>query len=261
MAKPIADTLAERRRELPLPEGSRKSGFGRRFDELRENLSVVEKILRDREGFFVEIREGVGLRAKIRAMLVACMVFLTVFGFVMGLSHPHKLHAIMSMMKVPFLFLMSLAICTPSLHFFNIYFGSQQSASQMVALMLVGLSISSVFMCAFAPIMVFFLATSFDYAFYKFLNLTVLSVGGAIGIVFFRHGMRIVTEADNKQGLATRRLIFFVWVFVYGFVGLQMAWTLSPFIGDPNQPFILFQRSGSNVYTMLLSGIGKILGL
>jgi hypothetical protein len=49
-------------------------------------------------------------------------------------------------------------------------------------------------------------------------------------------------------------------MFVYAFVGSQMAWTIRPFIGAPGTPFELFRQLGGNFYTNVLQSIGEILG-
>jgi hypothetical protein len=42
------------------------------------------------------------------------------------------------------------------------------------------------------------------------------------------------------------KMVFRVWVLVFGLVGAQMGWVLRPFIGDPNQPVSFFRdRQGS----------------
>src|SRR5262249_3401972 len=47
-------------------------------------LTIIESILRDRQAFFLEIRRGQDLQAKMRAMLVSSIAFLALYGAVMG---------------------------------------------------------------------------------------------------------------------------------------------------------------------------------
>ena len=49
-----------------------------------KDLSVIETILRNRYHFFVEIREGISLPEKMRAMLISSIAFLALYGAVMG---------------------------------------------------------------------------------------------------------------------------------------------------------------------------------
>lgn len=225
---------------------------------LRE-LSIVETLLRNRRDFFVEIREGVGVRDKIRAMLLSCVVFLAAYGAVMGGAHS-VFQSLASAVKVPVLFLATLAICVPSLHYFNILFGSRQTIEQTLALILTAVSTTSVLLFSLAPITLFFLLTSPQYEFFKLLNVAFFALAGGLGIAFLRLGMRIVTESEGDAGVGSRRTVFFIWVLLYGFVGSQMAWTLRPFLGDPTKEFILFIQLGGNIYADIARTLAALLG-
>lgn len=221
-------------------------------------LTIIETILRDRWRFFSEIREGVEVSGKIQAMLLSCAVFLAIYGLVMGASHSIP-QAFSAMVKLPILFLLTLAICAPSLHFFNILFGSKQTILQTIALILTAISTSSVLLFSLAPITLFFLLTSSGYQFYKLLNVVFFAIAGLLGAVFLRQGMRIVTELEGDEGLQTRRTIFYLWVLVYGFVGSQMAWTISPFMGNPADSFMLMKPLGGNVYSDIFESLRQLL--
>ena len=222
-------------------------------------LTIIETILRDRGPFFNEIRDGVNVREKITSMLISSIAFLAIYGAVLGASHSLP-QTLSSTVKLPLLFILTFFICAPSLHFFNVLFGSRQSAAQTIALVLTGISTTSVLLFSLAPITLFFLISSNEYYFYKLLNVVFFAGSGLLGMVFLRQGMRIVTEGEGADGIHTRRLIFAMWVFLYGFVGLQMAWTLSPFIGYPDKPFMLFKQVGGNVYADILESFLQLLG-
>jgi hypothetical protein len=222
------------------------------------NLAIIEIILRNRQTFFNEIRDGIDIDGKIQAMLVACFAFLAGYGFVMGASHS-LLQAVVALIKLPVLFLATLAICASSLHFFNILFGSKQTLLQTVALILTAISTTAVLLFSLAPITLFFLLSSSQYDFFMLLNVVFFAVAGALGVMFLQEGMRIVTEAEGDTSIQTRRMIFALWVILYGFVGSQMAWTLSPFIGSPEKAFILFNPSDGNFYTYVLESLRELL--
>jgi hypothetical protein len=224
-------------------------------------LTVIESLLRDRELFFGEIRDGKAVRQKIIAMLFSCFVFLAGYGAVMGAAHSFPQTAA-SFLKLPTLFLATLAICAPSLHFFNVLFGSNQTGTQTVALILTAISTTAVLLFSLAPITLFFLLSSSEYVFFKLLNVVFFVIAGGLGAMFLRQGMRIVTETgdDQADSLRARRLIFAIWIVLYGFVGSQMAWTLRPFIGQPDKDFILFSHSHGNIYTDVIESLRALLG-
>lgn len=226
-----------------------------------EQITIIETILRNRRKFFTEIRQDIDVFPKIRAMFLSCLLFLAIYGGVMGAAHS-PMQAGASLVKLPMLFLATLAICAPSLHFFNILFGSQQTIKQTLALILTAISTTSVLLFSLAPITFFFLISTSQYGFFKLLNVIFFIIAGVLGVVFLRQGVEIVTEReDEAEGIKTRRLIFVIWVLLFGFVGSQMAWTLSPFLGDPTQPFILFAQRGGNFYGDVLNTLFDLMFL
>jgi hypothetical protein len=225
----------------------------RRHTTMR-HLTIVETILRDRARFFADIRDGKQVQEKIVAMLLSCFVFLAVYGAVMGASHS-ILQAVTSSLKLPILFLATLAICAPSLHFFYVLFGSHQTILQTIALILTAIATTAVLLFSLAPITFFFLITNSQYPFFKLLNVIFFTMAGFLGVGFLRQGIRSVVETGDKKGASSRRSIFVIWALLYGFVGSQMAWTLSPFMGDPSLPYILARQSDSNFYADVLNSL------
>jgi hypothetical protein len=213
--------------------------------------------LRNRVLFFHEIRDGVALGEKMRAMVVSSLVFLALYGAVMGSTHS-LWQALSSAAKLPVLFLATLFICAPTLYFFNVLFGSNQSLTQNVALILTAITVTAVLLLSFAPITLFFLLTTSQYQFFKLLNVGIFSVSGVMGVLFLSQGMRIV--AAEAAGDQARRRVLRLWMFLYAFVGSQLAWTIRPFIGAPSIEFELFRQLGGNFYTNIFASLGEILG-
>ncbi len=221
------------------------------------SLTIIESILRDRKTFFNEIRQGQELQAKMRAMLISSIAFLALYGAVMGSTHS-LWQSMSSAFKLPLLFLATLIVCAPTLYFFNLIFGSNQSLSQNIALMLTAITVTAVVLLSFAPIVLFFLLTSSSYQFFKLLNVGVFTVAGIIGVLFLIQGMRHVSS--GASGANARLMVVQLWIFVYAFVGSQVAWTLRPFVGAPSMKFELFRQLGGNFYTNIFASIGEFLG-
>jgi len=222
------------------------------------NLAIIETILRNRRQFFIEIREGVELGRKMRAMLISSIAFFALHGAVMGSTHSLR-QTLSSAVKLPLLFLATLIVCLPTLYFFNLIFGSNQSLAQNFTLILTAITVTAVLLLSFAPIVLFFLLTTSHYQFFKLLNVGVFAITGIVGVIFLSQGMRIVS-ASGKEGAGARRNVVRLWILIYAFVGSQMAWTLRPFIGAPGLQFELFRQLGGNFYANIFASIGEILG-
>lgn len=223
-----------------------------------ENFGIVEKILRNRFDFFIEIREGLRLGEKIRAMTLSSVAFFALYGAVMGSTHS-LLQTLSSAIKLPALFLATLFVCVPSLYFFSLLFGSKQSLRQNMTLILTAVTVTAVLLLSLAPITMFFRLTTSQYQFFKLLNVGIFAISGLMGVVFLYQGMKVVSGSD-AEGANTRKWVMIIWMFVYAFVGSQMAWTIRPFIGAPGVEFELFRQLGGNFYSNVLYSIGDILG-
>lgn len=223
-----------------------------------KHLAIIERILRNRDRFFGEIREGDDLAGKMRAMLVSSIAFFALYGAVMGSTHS-LWQVLSSALKLPILFLATLIVCSPTLYFFNLIFGSDQSLTQNFCLMLTAITVTAVILLSFAPIVLFFLLTTSHYQFFKLLNVGVFTVAGVVGVRFLSHGMRIVSQFGDG-GAGARRNVVRLWILIYAFVGSQMAWTLRPFIGAPSMGFELFRQLGGSFYANIFASIGEVLG-
>jgi hypothetical protein len=162
-------------------------------------LLVIERLLRDRDSVWRQIIEERGLRQLTGQMLASSAVSLALYGAVLGANYGW-LQALSSAVKLPLLFLATLAICLPTLYLFNLVFGARLSVLQAVTLIMVAITVTSVLTLAFAPISLFFLITAHSYQFFKLLNVAILTLTAFVGLRFLTTGMR--TLNDHQQSVA-----------------------------------------------------------
>lgn len=156
-------------------------------------LLVIERILRDRQGIWQQVVEDRSLSRLTGQMLLSSMIALACYGAVLGSFHS-VLMALTSAVKLPMLFLVTLAICLPTLYLFNLVFGARLSVRQSLALVMVALTVTAMLAVAFAPIALFFLITAPDYGFFKLLNVAILALSALVGLRFLTGGMRVLNE-------------------------------------------------------------------
>jgi predicted membrane channel-forming protein YqfA (hemolysin III family) len=219
-------------------------------------LAIPTVILRDPQVFWAELRAGQGLGSKCAALAIVSVFCLAIFGAIMGASFS-GMQAVASAIKLPILYLATLMICFPTLHVFNLLFGSKHTAKQLLALLLSTMAITSLLVLAFAPVSAFFAMSSTNYQFIKLLNVAILAVAGVLGVRFFYRGMQ---ELSGDNGHASRDRIVRLWIVLYMFVGTQLAWTLRPFFGAPDRPFEWMREVGGNFYTDLFRATGELFG-
>jgi hypothetical protein len=173
------------------PDGGRE---GLSMDGAKGNgLLVVERILRDRDGIWRQIIEERDLKGLTVQMLASSVVSLALYGAVLGASNGW-LQALSSTVKLPLLFLATLAICLPTLYLFNLVFGARLQMPQAVALIMVSITVTAVLTLAFAPISLFFLITAQSYSFFKVLNVAILLLTAIVGLRFLTTGMAALNQ-------------------------------------------------------------------
>ncbi|PWR05171.1 hypothetical protein DKT68_28355 [Micromonospora acroterricola] len=159
----------------------------------RPSPLVIERILRDRQGIWQQIVAERDLNPLTGRMLASSAIALACYGAVLGAFHS-PLMALTSALKLPLLFLVTLAICLPTLYLFNLVFGARLSVRQSLALVMVAITVTSMLAVAFAPISLFFLITAPDYGFFKLLNVAILTLSALVGLRFLTGGMQVLND-------------------------------------------------------------------
>ena len=214
--------------------------------------------MRNRYRFYAEVRDGLGMGQKMRAMLIFAPLFLALFGAVIGSDHS-VWQVLSSAVKLPVLFLLTLVICVPTLYFFTTIFESSLTLTQIFALLLASVTMTAIVLLGFTPVVLFFLITTSQYQFFKLLTVAIFAIAGVIGVRQLSQGLWLLTAHDGRSAGA-RRTILRLWILLYMFVGSQLAWTLRPFFGAPGLPFELFRGLGGNFYTNIFASLGELFG-
>jgi hypothetical protein len=191
------------------------------------------------------------------------------YGVVMGLSQG-LLQALASAIKLPLLFLLALAICLPTLYCFNLLCGGRLSVRQTLALTLSAITMTAIFTVVLAPITLFLLVTVRHYHLFVLSNVSVLALTGSVGLFYLLNGAHQLNALAQANDLSSdlseavippqsprpvnMKLVPF-WLALYGFVGVQLGWTLRPFIGMPDERFILFRSIEGDFMTSVVNSI------
>lgn len=173
------------------------------------------------------------------------------YGLTMGLNRS-PLQACLSAVKVPVLFLATLGISLPSLHFIGLLFGSTVELAQTFLILLAGISLTSILLGAFAPISLLFLASGSDYPFLLLMHVAVFAFCGAAGLYSIYRNFVLIRSRSPGEGKSISDHVLKVWMVLYMFVGTQTAFVLSPFIGRGSN-FELFEPPAGNFYSYVWS--------
>ena len=197
-----------------------------------------------------DLIELIELRRKLARLAICATVSASLYGATMGFFHS-GLQAAASAVKTPMLFLLTLLICLPTLHFVGLLFGSRVRFGQTVIVLMTGVCQTSILLGAFAPISLFFLLSRSEYPFLLIMHVVIFAFCGAAGLASvyknFEYIRKSVGTANDK--LFAHHLLK-LWMLLYMFVGTQMAYNLAPFINRQG-PVTMFNQLGGNFYTYI----------
>jgi len=216
----------------------------------------LRQILSDREQFYAEVDASEGLGAKLSYSLGTLAVCCAVYGAAAG-AYAGPLQALSAAIKLPVLFLGTLAICFPGFYVVQVLVGSRLKLAQVLTLVMAALALSAILLVAVVPVTVFFLLTGANYYFLTLLHVLIVLSAGLVGMVALHQGLAFACEQRGvypKKAMAIMK----AWAVLFAFVGIQMAWNLQPFVGDRGVPFQLFRHNEGNFYTAIVYSLGKL---
>ncbi len=198
------------------------------------------------------------------------------------------LQILASMLKVPLLFLLTLAVTFPSLYVFAALQRLPLDVRSTLRLLLIAILVHLAVIASLGPVFAFFAASTKSYAFMLLLNVAFFAIGGILGFAVLRratHGMFTAAAAEPpplpapdavaagevaaprahgsaRTSLAVEqaRRVLRTWCLVYGAVGAQMGWLLRPFLGSPDLPFTMFRPREDNFFIGVMRALRALGG-
>ncbi len=202
------------------------------------------------DAYFEKLMRAEGAKALVANQMILLALFLFIYGAVMGAYHS-LLQAVVAGVKLSTLFTLALLICFPAFFIVQFILGSRLKLLQMIPMVLSGFLLMAAIMLSFVPIVVIFLLTGSNYYFLHLLHLAVMLFAGIFGMNTIVQALKYSCE---KKDIYPRNgvIVFRVWVVILAFVGVQLAWSLRPFIAKQNQPFELFGTYEGNFYAAVI---------
>jgi hypothetical protein len=178
------------------------------------------------------------------SFLVFCGLF---YGAVMGAFGGRPWQVAYSALKVPLLLLATLALSLPSYFVTNTLLGLRADFVGALRAIVASQAALTIVLAALAPLTVFWYASSAHYQAAILFNATMFAVASLASQVVLSRGYRPLIARNPKH-----RWLLRTWIMIYAFVGIQMGWTLRPFVGAPSEP-VRFFRGGDfeNAYVIV----------
>lgn len=184
-----------------------------------------------------------GIRA-LRAMveLIALVVIFGIaYGAVMGsfggISGERALQVLYSAIKVPMLLLVAFLLSMPSFFVLNTLLGLRSDFLQATAALISAQAALTIVLASLAPLTAFWYASWSAYESAVLFSGVMFAIAGAAAQIVLRRLYRPLIERRPRH-----RVMLRLWMVIYAFVAVQMAWVLRPFIGAPTGPTRFFRE-------------------
>lgn len=184
------------------------------------------------------------------------MLYGATMGSYGGLATDRFLQIAYSAVKVPILFLLTFAICLPSFFILNTIAGVRDDFRHVMRSLLISQAVLAIVLVSLAPYTaVWYLSFESHGAAVLFNGAMFAVASGAAQIVLLRLYRPLISRRRRHRPL------WAIWLLLYVFVGVQLAWVLRPFVGTPGLPTQFFRdESWSNAYVAIGQMIWKLLG-
>ena len=180
------------------------------------------------------------------------MGFSSAYGLAMGsygaLSPDRWPQLVYSAVKVPLLLSVTFGLSVPTFFVLNSLCGLRTDVRAALFALTAMQSCLAVVLAALAPVTLLTYAAGIPYAPAVFLNgvMFAAALAASLSVALRTYGPLIREDARHGAMLA-------VWFALYAFIGIQAAWVLRPFIGNPDiAPEFLRPGAWGNAYVALI---------
>jgi len=120
---------------------------------------------------------------------------------------------------------------------------------QTLALILLAMALNAILLASCSSIVLFFTITGAQYHFLKLLHVVIFAFSGMWGMFALWRGLQAMCETSTLYPKQAIRILQ-IWILIFALVGMQMAWSLRPFVGSPSLEFeLLRSHQQGNFYT------------
>jgi hypothetical protein len=156
-----------------------------------------------------------------------------------GVSGDRVWQVVYSAVKVPMLLLVTFAVSLPSFFVLNTLLGVRADFGDVLRGLFATQAALTILLSSFAPLTLFFYVCFNDYQAAILFNVLMFAIASIAAQRLLRRHYRPLIARNSVH-----RRLFYVWIVIFAFVGIQMGWVLRPFVGSPDKP-VQFFREGA----------------
>ena len=205
-------------------------------------FTSIDEILRVTAS--ARIYASVGRALHVVGLAMAAGAF---YGAIMGSFDLRPLQMLISAVKVPMLLGVTFLISIPSFFVFNTLFGLRGEFGTTLWALVTSQATLMIALASLAPLTLLCYCSTSNYAFAILFNGSVFALATVAGQIALRRGYRQLIAVHPRH-----RIMLRLWMATYCFVGVQMAWVLRPFVGNPMaEPRFFREEAWSNAYVFV----------
>jgi hypothetical protein len=210
-------------------------------------LQNADDILRRRAWTIQPSRAATALPRLAAAIVVFGMFYGAVMGLFGGMLGDRWLQVVYAALKVPFLLLGSFVIGLPSFFVLNTLLGLRSDFARALRAVTAAQAGLAVVLASLAPLTALWYGSSADYQAALRFNGLMFLVASLAGQWLLRQYYRPLILANPRH-----RWLLAMWLVIYVFVAIQLAWIFRPFVGDPSLPVqFIREESWGNAYVVV----------
>ncbi len=183
------------------------------------------------------------------------LVCSVVYGAAMGSSDLRALQIVYSAIKLPLLLAVTFAIALPSFFVINSIAGVRDDFPRVLRALTNSQSWMTCALLSLAPLVLLGYVSTAGH------ELHILFNGIAFAIAIIAGGFALRRNYAPLIGRApSHARLLKLWLVLYSFVGIQAAWVLRPFVGDPARATqFLRDDPWTNAYVWIARMVGRVI--
>jgi hypothetical protein len=153
--------------------------------------------------------------------------------------------------KVPLLIFVTTAVCLPGFFVLNTVLGLRNDFGRAMRAIFAGQAAMTVALASLGPITKVAYMSGLTHRGALLFNAAMFTVATAVAqLIMFRRYRELIVSPETGP---RHRLMLWMWVVLYVFVGMQMGWMLRPFVGSPGLGVSFFREEPfTNAYVVIL---------
>ena len=223
-------------------------------EAIRNFLTRADDVLRGSPWVMQRARTRHALRQLAGCVLLFGVLYGGAMGSFGGIGGDGIRQVVYSASKVPLLLLITFCLSLPSFFVLNTLVGVQEDFPEAVRALMATQAGLAIILAALAPFTLLWYASNSNYQAAILFNGLMFCLASLSAQCLLRRYYQPLIARNSQH-----RWLLRLWLLLYGFVGIQMAWVLRPFIGHPDHPASFFRAdTWGNAYEILAGMIWNL---